>query len=64
MIIIYMAASIIGGTVTAALAGQQGLLFGLLAAPLGGSLSALAVAPLALGRSAKSEGLPSGVVWC
>src|SRR5215213_2711341 len=41
MIIIYMAASIIGGTATAALVGQHGLLLGLLAAPLGGSLSAL-----------------------
>jgi len=40
MIIIYMATSIIGGTATAALVRQHGLLLGLLAVPLGSSLSA------------------------
>jgi len=64
MIIIYMAASIIGGTATAALVGQHSLLLGLLAAPLGGSLSALAAIPLALGGLPKRQSVPSDVVWC
>ncbi len=65
MAIIYMVASIIGGGATAALVGQHSLLLGLLAAPLGGSLSALAATPLALRRSPKRQALPSDdVVWC
>ena len=66
MIIVYMAASIIGGAATATLVGQHSLLLGLLAAPLGGSLAALVAAPLALqgSLSRKSHAIPPEVVWC
>jgi hypothetical protein len=65
MLIVYLVASIIGGGATAALVGQHSLLLGLLAAPLGGSLSALAAAPFAMHRSSEWQALPSDdVVWC
>jgi hypothetical protein len=65
MLVMYLVASILGGGATAALVGQHSLLLGLLAAPLGGSLSALAAAPLALRRFPKRPSLPSDdVVWC
>ena len=63
MIFIYMAASMIGGAATAALVGQHSVLLGLIAAPLGGSLSALAAAPLAAAGS-RNEAVPPEVVWC
>ena len=65
MLIMYLIASIIGGGARAAMVGQHSLLLGLLAAPPGGSLLALAVAPRALRRSPKRQSLPSDdVVWC
>ena len=65
MFVIYMATCLIGGAATAALVGQYSVWLGLLAAPLGGSLSALAATPLALRRSANRHGetMPHGVVW-
>ena len=63
MVIIYMAAALIGGAITSALVWQQGLLLSILAAPLGGSLSALAAAPLVL-RSSRAEAISPEVVWC
>ena len=64
MIIVYAATSIVGGAAATALASQQNLLLGLLAAPIGGSLSVLAVALILLCRPARREALPSRIVWC
>ena len=66
MLILYAAASILGGTATAALVAPHGLLLGLLAAPFGGSLAALAVARLALPNSSPRarKAVPPDVVWC
>ncbi len=63
MIVVYMTASVLGGAATAAWMGQQDLLLGLVTAPLGGSLAALAATPLAFyGRD--DSGIPAEVVWC
>jgi hypothetical protein len=66
MVIVYMAASIIGGAATFSLVGQHSLLLGLLAAPLGGSLSALAATSLAARSPSPREraAVPPEVVWC
>ena len=64
MFVIYLAASVIGGAATAVLMGQHGLLIGLLMAPLGGSLFALAATLIALRRSRKPRPIPPDVVWC
>ena len=64
MTIIYMAASIIGGAAAAALVGQSGLALALLAAPIGGSLSALATAQLVNTSTASRQGVPPEIVWC
>lgn len=65
MFVIYMATCLTGTAATAALVGQYSLWLGLLAAPLGGSVSALAATPLALRRPAnrRRETMPQGVVW-
>ena len=67
MIIIYMAVSIVGATITALLAGSQSWVLGLLAAPFGGSLLAAAVV-FALGQrhssSREVQTIPPSVVWC
>ncbi len=67
MVIFYMVASLVGGAITAALFGQHGLLTALIAAPVGGSLSAV-LAGLALVRYRPSgngaEAVPPEVVWC
>jgi hypothetical protein len=65
MVVAYMVASIIGGGATAALVGQHSLLLGLLAAPLGGSVSVLAASVLALRSSPKRQiPLSDDLVWC
>ena len=64
MIIVYTTASIIGGAATVALGGQHSLLLGVLAAPLGGSLVALATALFALRRSSRTQTAPPDVIWC
>ena len=74
MMIIYMAVSVAGATITALLAGVYNPVLGLLAAPFGGSLLAAAAA-FALAwhhsfsrqiraSSRETRGIPSGVVWC
>ena len=67
MIIVYMVASLIGGTATAALVAPHSLVLGLFAVPLGGSLAAVATASLALlngSRSDAGQSIPPDVVWC
>jgi hypothetical protein len=65
MMIIYVAASIIGGVTTASLFGQRDLLMGMLSGPFGGSLLAVAALVLAVyARSRKPETVPPGVIWC
>jgi hypothetical protein len=65
MMIIYVAASIIGGVTTASLFGQRDLLMGMLSGPFGGSLLAVAALVLAVyARSRKLETVPPGVIWC
>ncbi len=66
MVINYMAASIVGGVATAVLASQHGLLLGLAVAPLGGSVSALALSLLRLYSSSPHGrgAVPREVVWC
>jgi hypothetical protein len=56
MIIIYLAASLIGSILTAAMYIEHGLLFGLLAAPFGGAVYLLAAALLALPSAVPSPG--------
>jgi len=75
MVIALMMASIVGGILTATLAGlgQQSFVVGLLSAPFGGSLLAVMVALLIAARTelrvtgtvSRRERLapPSGVVW-
>jgi hypothetical protein len=66
MMIIYVAASIIGGVTTASLFGQRDLLMGMLSGPFGGSLLAVAAALVlaVYARSRKPETVPPGVLWC
>lgn len=66
MIIIHMAASIVGGAITVFVVGQLGLLLALLAAPFGGSLFALTSAVYAWHSSLPREqgSVPAEVVWC
>ncbi len=65
MVIIYLASSLIGGAASAALIGQHSLLLGLLAAPLGGSLTAGAAALWAARElPLKKADIPQGVLWC
>jgi hypothetical protein len=69
MVMVYLVAAIIGGTATVSLVGQYSFLLGLLAAPFGASLLALATAlvlatvPLALRRSSKTQAIPPDVIW-
>jgi hypothetical protein len=56
MIIIYLAASIVGSILTAAMYIEHGLLFGLLTAPFGGAVYVLAAALVALPSAAPSPG--------
>ncbi len=67
MLVVYMCVSIFGGLMAALLFSQNGLMIGLLAAPLGGSfLVAAAAVLLALTSSSsrKPHTVPHGVVWC
>ena len=67
IVIFYMVASILGGAISAALFGQNGLLAALLAAPFGGSLSALLASSLLVSRRASGHGwdaVPREIVWC
>jgi hypothetical protein len=66
MMTIYIAASIIGGVMTASLFGQHDLLTGILSGPVGGSmLTAMAALLLADPSSPrKQEAVPRGVIWC
>ena len=67
MVIVYMVASLFGAAITAALCGANGVLTALLAAPFGGSLSAV-IAAWALAPQRPVQGasrpIPAGVVWC
>jgi hypothetical protein len=62
MVIIYAVVSIVGAATTAALLGQHSLLFAVVAAPLGGSLSA-AVCAVVFASYDRSEAIPPHVVW-
>ncbi|MPR12705.1 hypothetical protein [Microvirga tunisiensis] len=74
MVVAYAFLSIIGGLITAFLFGQNNLMVGLLAAPLGGSLLVAVAAPLytlassslrkASSSTREASPVPSGVVWC
>jgi hypothetical protein len=67
MVVAYAFLSIVGGLITAFLFGQNNLMVGLLAAPLGGSLLVAVAAPLyTLVYSSAREAchVPPGVVWC
>ena len=67
MVVAYAFLAIIGGMITGFLLGQNNLMVGLLAAPLGGSLLVAVAAPLySLVHSSSREArlVPPGVVWC
>jgi hypothetical protein len=56
MLIIYLAALIVGSNLTAAMYIEHGLLFGLLTAPFGGAVYLIAAALLGLPSTAPSPG--------
>jgi hypothetical protein len=68
MVIVYSTVSLLGGLITAMIVGQHSLPLGILAAPFGGSLSAVAAAALVFGKGGsparEREVVPAGVVWC
>ena len=74
MVVAYACLSIVGGLIAAFLFGQNNLMVGLLAAPLGGSLLVAVVASLytlasfslrtAGSSTREASPVPSGVVWC
>ena len=68
MVIVYSTVSLLGGLITAMTVGQHSLPLGILTAPFGGSLSAVAAAALVFGKASslarEQEAVPPGVVWC